>query len=193
LADPLRPDREHQPIELRVREVGQLFHSLDPLPFRERDLDTDVEDYVIGWARELPADQSIRIIIRLPQTEIDRQPAAQTAEAIRNYFAERAEAVTRDLRELFRMGRVALLISMAVLGVCIVLSTVARAVLGSGWLGRFFDEGLVILGWVANWYPMQIFLYDWWPLVRRRRRLRRLAVAEISLIPAPADAGADRQ
>ena len=30
-------------IELRVNKIAQLFHSLDPYPFRERDLDKDAE------------------------------------------------------------------------------------------------------------------------------------------------------
>jgi hypothetical protein len=40
-------------IELRVQEIAQLFHTLDPFPFRERDLDAEVEDYIVEWAREL--------------------------------------------------------------------------------------------------------------------------------------------
>ena len=44
---------------------------------------------------------------------------------------------------------------------------------------------LIILGWVANWRPIQIFLYDWWPLRRRRRLYERLARAAIDLRPAP--------
>ena len=48
-------------IELRVDEIAQLFHTLDPFPFRERDLDHKAEEFIIGWARELPIDQMIGI------------------------------------------------------------------------------------------------------------------------------------
>ena len=30
------------------------------------------------------------------------------------------------------------------------------------------EESLLIFGWVANWRPIEIFLYEWWPVVRRR-------------------------
>ena len=40
-------------IEIRIDEIAQLFHSLDPFPFRERDLDKDAEEFIVGWAREL--------------------------------------------------------------------------------------------------------------------------------------------
>ena len=31
-------------IELRVSEIGQLFQSLDPFPFPEKDLDKEVDE-----------------------------------------------------------------------------------------------------------------------------------------------------
>ncbi len=62
-------------IELRVDEIAQLFHTLDPFPFRERDLDREAEDFIVSWARELRADQPIRIVIHFPDS------AAQTNDA----------------------------------------------------------------------------------------------------------------
>jgi hypothetical protein len=56
-------------IELRVDNIAQLFHTLDPFPFRERDLDREAEEFIVGWARELPTGRAIRIIIHLPQAE----------------------------------------------------------------------------------------------------------------------------
>lgn len=46
-------------IELRVDEIAQLFHTLDPFPFRERDLDHEAEEFIVSWAREIPVDQTI--------------------------------------------------------------------------------------------------------------------------------------
>lgn len=175
------PKPTSRPIELRVKEVGQLFHTLDPLPFRERDLDAAVEAYVVGWARELPGDRAINIIVHLPKEEAEHEDARHIGDAMRNYFAYRAEVVGRDLKELFRVGRVSLLIGLGVLATCVVAARLVGSALGPGYLGGFFNEGLIILGWVANWRPVQIFLYDWWPLARRRRLFRRLATAGIEL------------
>lgn len=36
-------------IELRLRHVNQLFNSLDPSPFYEQDLDSDAEEFIVGW------------------------------------------------------------------------------------------------------------------------------------------------
>jgi len=172
-------------IELKVRDIGQLFQSLDPLPFRERDLDAAVEEYVVAWAREQGGARPIRILVHLPAEEARREEARHIGDAIRNYFAYRAEAVRWELRELFRVGRASLAIGLAMLAACVFLGAEVSSRVGQGYVGRFFDEGLIILGWVANWRPIQIFLYDWWPLVRQRRLYVRLAGAVIELRPAP--------
>ncbi|WP_309646503.1 hypothetical protein [Phenylobacterium sp.] len=169
------------PIQLRIREVGQIFHSLDPLPFRERDLDAGVEEYILGWAGELAADHEISILIHLPAAEARGTEATHIEEAMRNYFAYRSQVIGWDLRDLFRNGRASLVIGLIVLAACIVLGRGLSGVLGTGYIGRFFDEGLIILGWVANWRPVEIFLYDWWPIVRRRRLYGRLSVARVSI------------
>lgn len=171
------------PIELRVKEIGQIFHTLDPLPFRERDLDSGVEEYIVGWAGEIAGDHEISIIVHLPTAEAQRTEALHIEEAIRNYFAYQSKVLGWELRDLFRTGRVSLVIGLAVLAVCIALGKGAGGLLGTDYLGRFLEEGLIILGWVANWRPVQIFLYDWWPIVRRRRLYRRLSLVQVKIEP----------
>jgi hypothetical protein len=99
------------------------------------------------------------------------------------FFSHRADAITRDLRELFRVGRMSLVIGVSVLVVCVVAAQYAETVIGSAPLGRIVQESLIIMGWVANWKPLEIFLYDWWPLIRRRNLYRRLAAAKVDLKP----------
>jgi len=170
-------------IELKIREIGQLFQSLDPLPFRERDLDAAVEEYVVAWAREQAETGPIRIVIHLPDTQARREEATHIGDAIRNYFAYRAQASGWELSELFRVGRSSLVIGLVVLAVCVVLGAEVSSRFGNGYSNRFFGEGLIILGWVANWRPIQIFLYDWWPLARQRSLYNRLAQSEVQLRP----------
>ena len=170
-------------IELSVQEIAQLFESLDPYPFRDKDLDKDAEEFIVGWARELPRDHALRIVIHLPEMQVQSHPARETAGGVNRFFAHRAEAITRDLRELFRVGRMSLLIGVSLLVACVVAAQFAETVIGSAPLGRIVQESLVIMGWVANWRPLEIFLYDWWPLVRRRNLYRRLAAAQVELKP----------
>jgi hypothetical protein len=170
-------------IEVRVEGLAHLFDTLDPLPFRERDLDKDAEEFIVGWARELPHNAPLKIVIHAPPAELESDHAGQLQPALSRYFSYRADGVARELNELFRIGRKSLLIGVIVLAACVLASRAITLTMGGGNVSRFFEEGLIILGWVANWKPMEIFLYDWWPLARRRDLYRRLADAKVELRP----------
>lgn len=171
-------------VEVRLRELAQLFNVMDPSPFIDRDLDAGAEEFIVGWARELPHDRELELVIHLATTpEPDR--AAGTEEAVHHYFSSRAEVKGRELRLLLRRGRVSLLIGLAFLAVCFGLSEAARGFLSGGW-SEFTEIGLQIVGWVAMWRPLEIYLYDWWPLRSDQRLLQRLARMSVRLnLPAP--------
>jgi hypothetical protein len=167
-------------IEIRVDRLAQLFHTLDPFPFREKDLDQDAEEYIVSWARELPDKRPIRIAVHIPNGDANSE---ELNEAFHRYFAGRAVAVQHELNELFRVGRRSLAIGIPILVACLVSARLAAGYLIENPVQRLVEESLLILGWVANWRPLEIFLYDWWPLARRRDLYRRLAVAAVELRP----------
>ena len=47
-----------------------------------------------------------------------------------------------------------------------------------------FRESLLIGGWVAMWKPLEIFPYDWWPIVGDRRLYERLSRIKVQIIQA---------
>jgi hypothetical protein len=180
-------------IEIRVDEVAQLFHTLDPSPFREKDLDQEAEEYIVSWARELPGKRPIRIAVHIPAGTAQTMDSRELNEAFSRYFVGRAVAVQHDLNELFRVGRRSLAIGIPILVACLVLAHLAAGYLVETPFKRLVEESFLILGWVANWRPLEIFLYDWWPLAHRRDLYRRLAAAAVELKPYQAkNLGKDR-
>ena len=169
-------------IAIQVEKVSQLFDSLDPSPLSRRDLAARAEDYIVGSARELPARQPVTIVVHLPADEADSLAAGQLAASFRNYFEDRAEHAALELRDLLRVGRLSLVIGMAVLALALVVGTVLSKLM-EGMFGQYWIEGLIILGWVALWRPMEIFLYEWWPILRERNLYRHLATAEVVVRP----------
>jgi hypothetical protein len=167
------------PIELRVDETKQLFDSLDPFPFHERDIDRKAEEYIVSWARELPAEGRWQIIVHLPSRECAETTGGELGTAFRRFFEYRANSVSSDLRELFRIGRISLLLGAIVLVASVVTAQYVEDLFGSTPLAKTIVESLIILGWVANWRTLEIVLYDWLPLVRRRALYRRLAGATV--------------
>jgi hypothetical protein len=172
----------HGTIEVRVEDIALLFDPLDPFPLPSRDLARSVEAFILDWARELPQEAPCRIVVHVPGVQAERPEAAQLKEAIAAHFSKSAESVTRDLRELFRIGRTSLLIGLAALAACIFGASVASTMI-TGASGQIVSEGLIIVGWVANWRPIEIFLYDWWPLAQQRRLRQRIAAAAVEIRP----------
>jgi len=174
---------EHGPnlIELRIESIPQIFHSLDPSPFRERELDQNAEEFIVSWARELPSHAPFKIIVHLPEDQLAKPGARDIAPAITQFFSYRADLTSLELKDLFRVGRRSLLIGATVLVTSMVVSQAIAANLQSQPLARVVAESLLIFAWVANWRPIEIFLSDWWPITRRRNLYRRLGAAEVEL------------
>lgn len=171
-------------LELRLRELAQLFNSLDPAPFLDRDLARDAEEYIESWAMEYPSASRLHIHVHLQKIPTEANPETLIAESIHHYFAYKAELARRELRRLLGQGRESLLIGLAFLAACL-LAANAVDQYASGALQKFGRESLTIAGWVAMWRPIQIFLYDWWPIQRRRRVYRSLAHAQVRIELAP--------
>ncbi len=161
-------------IEIRLGKLQQLFNSFDPSPFHERDLDQDAEDYIVDSADEFPLTRPLTLVIHLPADQVPSSEGFDLAQAIHNYFGYRLDESRRRLRIFFRNGRMALLVGLAFLFVCIALRQLAFAV-ARGTASEIAAEGLLIIGWVAMWRPLEIFLYDWRPLQRRCRLLAKLS------------------
>lgn len=168
-------------IEVRVAELHQLFNAIDPSPFLDRDLDRNAEEFIVGWARELSRNTPFGLLIHLDRSPGAPGEAGMLRDAIHEFFKSRALNSRRRLRALFRTGRISLVIGLLFLGTFFVVGTlVTRRWAGTG-LGGFTREGLLIGGWVAMWRPLEIFLYDWWPIRAEARLFDRLATTPVRI------------
>ena len=98
-------------------------------------------------------------------------------DAVRTHFARRSHFLQRDLRRLIRRGLISFCIGLAFLVVIFIIARTIGRMMGD--IGSLLRESMLIVGWVAMWRPLEIFLYDWWPIVSERRlhdRLSRISV-----------------
>jgi hypothetical protein len=168
-------------IEVRVAELRQLFNSIDPSPFRERDLAPAAEAFIVDWSREMPADAPLALLVHLERSAGPADETTLLGDAIHQFFASEAEASRRRLRQLFRRGRISLIIGLAVLAGCIGIAELILRWEGDGGLGLIAHESLLIGGWVAMWRPLEVFLYDWWPIRADVRLFRRLSTMPVRI------------
>lgn len=181
-----RPGRAPVRLEISLRSVHQLFNSLDPSPFYDRDLDTHAENYLVSWAQELPRDAPLSLSLQLAEPPPVLDTPQWIEAAVQHYFSERARLKRAELHGLLRQGRMSLVIGLVFLGVCLLLSQWSQNLALSGVLASLLRESFLVAGWVAMWRPMQIYLYDWWPLRQQATLYRRMAKMPVTVRVAPA-------
>jgi hypothetical protein len=166
-------------IELEMNSIKQLYNTFDPSPFFERDLDEDAEDYIISSVHDIAMKKPLTLVFHVPSAEASVLKPDDIAVGIHKHFHNKEEAERRELRLTMRRGRISLLIGLVFLVLCITIERFLAAFIAEKVFIDIIKEGFLICGWVAMWRPIQIYLYDWWPIlqnIRVFRKLRRIKV-----------------
>jgi hypothetical protein len=167
-------------IEIRLSSLQHLFNSLDPSPFHDKELDREAEEYIVGSADEYPLARPLRLVMLMPAANVSAADQGIVQQAVTNYFAYRGREADRRLRFQLREGRFSLAIGVMFLLVCVLIRQLAMGIDGET-LSQIVAEGFLILGWVAMWRPLQIFLYDWWPIRHQARLYAKLAAMPVEI------------
>jgi hypothetical protein len=171
-------------LELYLGETRQLFNSMDPAPFRKRDLDPKAADYIVDWAREVPAGLDLNLVVHLGQESASADDTVMLNQAMHDYFGRRAAITRKNVRQLLRTGRISLLIGVAFMALMMVLGEAAFSMFERTAYATLIKESLMISGWVALWRPAEIFLHEWWPMLGEARLLDRIAGIKVRLYSA---------
>jgi hypothetical protein len=168
-------------IEVRISDLAQLFNSMDPSPFHEKDLDRNAEEYIVDAARRLKhePDVTLRVYLDKPVGLPDEQRVL--GNAIRVHFARRSQLARRRLRELLRRGWMNLIIGLSLLTASVIVGESMARRSGNGPFATVLRESLLIGGWVAMSRPMEILLYDWWAVRSEQRAFDRLSRIKVLL------------
>lgn len=163
-------------VSIHVREPAQLFNSLDPSPFWDRDLDRDAAGFIEDEFDEKHAAASWHLNVHVSH---GAAVAADVQQAIESYYERLTASTRRQLREQLRLAGFALLVGIGLFLVCMGLRQFLQGALPeTSWV---IDEGLVILTWLVLWRPTETIAYEWIPLYRRRRLYERLARIRVSI------------
>lgn len=166
-------------VEVKLSSIGQLFNSFDPSPFIEKDLDDEVESYIFQSVREFALNTPLKLVFYLPLSKQDEAKQI-LPEAIHHYFDYRKQNAEKELRTILRQGRTSLIIGLVFLFACISINELTNW-LANGPLTHIFHEGLAIIGWVAMWRPVEIFLYDWRSLNNNKKLYDKLSQITIEV------------
>ena len=160
-------------IDISLKSSRQLFDGRDPAPFRERDLDERAVEYLVAAVEELPRRATIKLVFWFSDEPAPLLPDAMLIDAVRAHFRYEEQRLDRQIRQHIRRGQLFLLVGATVLVLFLTLAELTTAV-PPGRIRQILREGLVITAWVAMWRPLEVLLYDWWPIVQERRLRQRL-------------------
>lgn len=164
-------------VSVRVRNLTQLFNSLDASPFWDRDLDEHAAAFIEEEFSENRSAASWHLHVHASEGEDlaqDLQPALE------HYYTRMAHSAALRMREELRLGQLALLGGLAIFLFVMSVRGILDRLLHGG-ASRLLDEGLIILAWLALWRPAESLVYGWVPLYRKRRLYQRLAAVQITV------------
>jgi hypothetical protein len=167
-------------ITVRVGELRQMFNPMDPSPLENRDLEGKMEAFIVDWTRDVRRDVPLALEIQVDREE-PGEDTRMVGAAIRTFFGHRAAEERRRFRQLMRRGRLSLLIGVVFLAVSVLAGEMIENALAGLRLGPILRESLLIGGWVAMWRPLEIFLYDWWPIRAEERLFQRLSAMAVRI------------
>ncbi|MHB1411078.1 MULTISPECIES: hypothetical protein [unclassified Acidovorax] len=144
-------------IDIRIQRITQLYDSLDPSPLHEKTLSHAVKNYIVDCAGEYGLDEPLRLVLHVPAPI--REYEAEITRAIHAHFQAQHAQCRRRYRRRVRQGMRLLFTGLAVLATTLL----ARALLvnpGNSKVLIAISEGLLIIGWVAMWRPIEVLLFE---------------------------------
>ncbi len=171
-------------IEIELKSLMQIFNSFDPAPFHEKELDANAEIYIYNSVAEFPLKKPLELMIHLPPSEIDKETEKTLKKAIKNHFSYRSLLTDIELRRVLQRGRRNMAIGVVFLFLCLLVTGLLSTLEGD-LLKTMLSEGLTIIGWVAMWEPVNVFLYGWWPLSQKKDFYNKILGMDVKVSSSP--------
>lgn len=164
-------------VSMHVRNLAQLFNSLDPSPFWDRDLDREAAEFIEEEFGDKRAATHWHLYVHASE---GADLAADLQSAVERYYERLANTARHRRREEMRLGQLALLGGIGIFLLSMTARGILTRVIERG-LSPLLDEGLIILAWLALWRPAESLVYGWVPLYRKQRLYERLAAIRVTV------------
>jgi len=165
-------------IEINIKHINQLFNSLDPSPFLEKDLDDDAFEYIVSSVSEHSMSRKHRIIIHMPIDQKKKISEHEIKKSIKHFFEYKKIIGEKNIRMKLQEGQLSFIVGSAFLTFCLLASNFISSHFNTIF-ANIVVEGLVIGGWVAMWKPISNILYDWWPLHKEKQIFEKISKMDV--------------
>ena len=171
-------------ISLVLRHSNQLFENDLPLPAEHVALSQPVLDFLED-SIEANRDCSVfDLKIYMPQKDwasFEPRLVDNIAATFDRYFNRHIQKQRHRLSDHFRQARKMFVLGFAFMMLCMLVRTFWVPE-DSSTLMSSIREGLLVIGWVAMWKPVEELIFNWWPIkdeLRLWESFRRLRASII--------------
>lgn len=163
-------------IDITAGRVEELYNEFDKhAPYRKKDLDQELVDYIIDSVREINSEDFVIQFRFRRSTEMRLRDRVEAS--IHNYFLYLKEV---EVGGLVNMSRTAAILLSFGIGILVLSVWVNQRIVDQETVvSRVFAEGLTVAAWVALWEALVSFLINWAPTRRKIKRYERIAKAEV--------------
>lgn len=170
-------------IVIALDDIHELFVAPVQDPMSNRFQNASGVDQIVKTA-------SPRQIARVKSIDIDLPSGAglapdplQVQTAQHGYCDQRLDDLAERRRAILRRGFKELVFGVAFLALCLGLAAaVAAGITSPDWVRQFTSEGLIIVGWIALWHPVDMLLFEQWPVAREMRIIKGLSRLKVSFL-----------
>jgi hypothetical protein len=162
-------------ISVVLKNYANIFNELDPAPFRKRDLDQDLRDYLEDSSADIPLKYDIILQFNISVEAKALEKEEKIESGLKTYFSFVRDQMGSRIRRSYEKSVI------YVFGAFILLSAsyLLRLVLTSNIFFTILIEGITIGGWVFLWEAISTFAFRNRELKSKYRQYKRFAKATI--------------
>jgi hypothetical protein len=139
-------------LDVSAESYEHLFNHLDPSPYKQRDLDPDLLDYLLICSEDIPFYYPIQISVKIPLSQQDNLREKEIMAGMKSNFAHWVHLTKSRISRIRKKAFTYILTSISL----ITISTLIR-----NWMPEsvglvFIPEGLMIGGWVFMWEAISL-------------------------------------
>ena len=169
-------------VTFRFFSKNQLFDDSYSCPIQENELSELAEDILFEYVDEYVPSKHIELIVEIPEKDFQPGTEEEVSRAISTHFARRLPGINHDIRLVKREA----VYSSAITGVNMILGITLITLYEMGmivetWYTLVIAFIILILNWASLWDTLEMFLYDYRNIFRKRRIYRKISRIPVSV------------
>jgi hypothetical protein len=171
-------------IILRLKEAKHLWVSTETPPFGVDGLPISGMDYLVEQLSYHKSNSASQVTLQFPAALLATIEIQEIKHQINQLCRYKINQIENEQREAVRDGLRALRSGGLFLAASLILAAlVQKLVLLPNLLQDFAVEGLLIVGWVGLWHPIELLIYGLWPYRKEKQIYEHISNMAVELEP----------